>query len=145
MSSLTLRVFLSHNCTPGSTIRHLATPLLWSRAKARVATFYVHSKLDCSKKAGQCYQNNWHTVKGVTGYVILNYAECHNRVVTTNAHATSILTFDRIASQNSGRISKLYNKKMSWLHDQRQYCLRCVPWRSLLIQKGWNWLQHVIF
>ncbi len=85
------------------------------------------------------------TVKGITGYVILDYAECHNRVVTTNAHATSILTCDRIASQHFGRISKSYSKKMSWLHDQQQYCLRCVPWRSLLIQKGWNWLQHVIF
>jgi len=59
------------------------------------------------------------TVKGVTDYVIFNYAECHNRVVITNAHAaTSILTCDRIASQNSRRISRPYNKKMSWLHDQ---------------------------
>jgi hypothetical protein len=43
-----------------------------------------------------------------TGYVILNYGECHNCVAITNAHATSILTCDRIASHNSRRISKPY-------------------------------------
>jgi hypothetical protein len=75
------------------------------------------------------------TVKGVTGYVILNYAECHNCVVITHAHATSILTCDRIASQNSQRFSRPYSKKMSWLHDQQQHCLRCIPLRSPLIQK----------
>ncbi len=62
-----------------------------------------------------------------------------------NVHATSILTCDRIASQNSRRISRPYSKKMSWLHDQQQYCLRCVRLRRLLIQKDWSWLQHVIF
>ncbi len=50
--------------------------------------------------------------------------------MVTNAHATSILTCDRIASQNSRRISRPYSKKMSWLHDQQQYCLRCIPLRS---------------
>jgi hypothetical protein len=74
------------------------------------------------------------TVKGVLGHVILHYAECHNRVVITNAHATSILTPDKIASQTSRRISRPYGKKMSWLHDQQQYRLRCVPRRSLLIR-----------
>jgi hypothetical protein len=106
--------------------------------------FYLHSKLDCSKKLVSVTKITG-TVKGVTGYVIFNYAECHNRVVIMNAHATSILTCDRIASQNSWRISRPYIKKMSWLHDQQQYCLRCVPLRSLLIQKDWSWLQHVIF
>jgi hypothetical protein len=82
-------------------------------------------------------------MKGVTGYVILNDTECRNRVVITNARATSISTCDRIASQNSRKISRPYSKKMSWLHDQQEYCLRCVPLRSPLIQKGWNW--RVIF
>ncbi len=59
--------------------------------------FYLHSKLDCLKKLVSVTRITG-TVKGVTGYVILNYAECHNRVVITNAHATSILTCDRIAS-----------------------------------------------
>jgi hypothetical protein len=62
-------------------------------------------------------------VKGVPGYVILNYAECHSRVVITNAYVTSILTCDRIGSQNSRRISRPYGKKMSWLHDQQHLVL----------------------
>ncbi len=97
--------------------------------------FYLHSKLDCSKKLVSVTRITG-TIKGVTSYVIC--------VVITNVHATSILTCDRIASRNSRRISRPYSKKMSWLHDQQQYRLRCVPLRSLLIQKGWNWLQHVI-
>jgi len=105
--------------------------------------FYLHSKLDCSKKLVSVTRITGTVI--FTGYVIFNYGECHNRVVITNTHATSILTCDRIASQDSRRISRPYSKKMSWLHDQRQYCLRCVPLRSLLIQKDWNWLQHVIF
>ncbi len=96
--------------------------------------FYLHSKLDCSKKLVSVTIITG-TVKGVTGYVILNYAECRNRVVITNAHATSISTCDRIASQNSRRISRPVGEKMSRLHDQQQYCLRCVPLRSLLIKK----------
>jgi hypothetical protein len=79
--------------------------------------FYLHSKLDCSKKLVSVTRITG-TVKGVTGYVrVLNYAECHNRVVITNAHATSILTCDRIASHNSRRISRPYIKKMNWLQD----------------------------
>jgi hypothetical protein len=60
-------------------------------------TFYLHSKLDCLKKLISVTRITG-AVKGVVGYVILNYVECHNRVVITNAHATSILTCDRIAS-----------------------------------------------
>jgi hypothetical protein len=58
---------------------------------------HLHSKLDYSKKLVSVTRITG-TVKGVTGYVILNYVECHNRVVIRNAHATSILTCDRIAS-----------------------------------------------
>ncbi len=53
----------------------------------------------------------------------------------TNAHATSILTCDWIASQNSQRISRPYSKKMSWLHDQQQYCLRCIPFKEHIDSK----------
>ncbi len=63
------------------------------------------------------------TVKGVLGYVILNYAERHSHVVITNARAASILTCDKIASQNSRRITRPYGKKMSWLQDQQQLVL----------------------
>jgi hypothetical protein len=105
--------------------------------------FYLHSELDCSKKPVSLTRITGPVI--FIGYVILKYGECHNCVVITNAHATSILTCDRIASQNSRRFSRPYSKKMSWLHDQQQYCLRCIPLRSPLIQKDWNWLQHVIF
>jgi hypothetical protein len=90
--------------------------------------FYLHSKLDFSKKLVSVTRIIG-TVKGVTGYVI--------HVVITNAHVTSLFACDRIASQNSRKISRPYSKKMSWLHDQ-QHCLRCVPSRSPLIQKGRN-------
>jgi hypothetical protein len=61
--------------------------------------FYLHSKLDCSKKLVSVTRIIGTII--LTGYVILNYGECHNCVVITNAHATSILTCDRIASHNS--------------------------------------------
>jgi hypothetical protein len=73
--------------------------------------FYLHSKLDRSKKLVSVTR-----ITGIvifTGHVILNHEERHNRVVITNAHATSILNCDRITSQNSRRISRPYNKKMS--------------------------------
>jgi hypothetical protein len=75
------------------------------------------------------------TIAIFTGYVVLNYEECRNCVVITNAPATSILTCGKIASQNSQRISKPYSKEMSSLPDQQHYCLKSIPLRSLLIEK----------
>ncbi len=77
--------------------------------------FYLHSKLDRSQKLVSVTRITSTVI--FTGYVIINYGECHNCVAITNAPATSILTCDRIASQNSQRISRPYNKKMRWLHD----------------------------
>jgi hypothetical protein len=79
--------------------------------------FYLHSKLDRSKKLVSVTR-----ITGIvifTGHVILDHGERHNRVVITNAHATSILNSDRMASQNSRRISRPYRKNMSWLHDRQ--------------------------
>jgi hypothetical protein len=79
-------------------------PLHLNLLQINTLRFYLHSKLDCSKKLVNVTKITG-TVKGVTSYVI--------RVVIMNAHATSIPTCDRIASQNSRRISTSYNKKMS--------------------------------
>jgi hypothetical protein len=97
--------------------REATAPSVLNLLQIDTLRFYLHSKLDCSEKLVDVTRITG-TVKGVTGYdVILNDAECHNRVVITNAHATSILTCDRIASQNSRRISRPYSKKMNWLQD----------------------------
>jgi hypothetical protein len=64
-------------------------PLHLNSLQIDTSRFYLHSKLDCSKKLVNVTRITG-TVKGVTGYVI--------RVVITNARATSILTCDRIAS-----------------------------------------------
>jgi hypothetical protein len=56
--------------------------------------------------------------------------------VITNAHATLILTCDRIASQNSRKISRPYNKKMSWLHDRQQYLSEVRSLKEPIDSKG---------
>jgi len=122
------------------TLLNFYSTLIYYRS---IHQFYLTSELDCSKKPVSLTRITSPVI--FISYVILKYGECHNCVVITNAHATSILTCDRIASQNSQRFSRPYSKKMSWLHDQQQYCLRCIPLRSPLIQKDWNWLQHAIF
>jgi hypothetical protein len=59
MSSLTLRVFTHTIALSGLLLGpHLATPLPWSRAKARVATIYVHPVLEPMAETGSRSQDD---------------------------------------------------------------------------------------
>jgi hypothetical protein len=91
-----LRVFSYLQFLQSPSLLNFHFPSIYYRS---IHMFYLHSKFDCSKKLVGVTRITG-TVKGVTSYVILNHVECHNRVVITNAHATSILTCDRIVTHS---------------------------------------------